>query len=294
MRWALVLSGGGSRGFAHIGLIEELERRGVPAPSLVAGTSMGAIIGALYASGWDAQRMEQYVLGFKLTSLLENPAFRLPDFALSRLLQAGTALGALSKGRSLDSGKQTDAEFRKLFGSDTLIENLKLPFACVAADLASGRQVIQDSGPLARAVRASSAYPAVFAPVERDGMLLVDGGILNNVPVDLAYARGIRRVLAMDVSPLKVQAPERMANGMSILMRCFDLASSAAEPKPLRGTLVLEHEDSRSVFNFDDPAKAIDVGRKTVALASDRLDAFFRPWPFNRVGRKESRRGSAQ
>lgn len=283
MKWALVLSGGGSRGFAHIGLIEELERRGVQPPSLVVGTSMGAVVGAMYALGWNSRRMENYVSAFKLTSLLENPTFRLPDFALSRLLQAGTALGALSKGRALDSGRQTLAEFKNIMGDDTRIESLPLPFACVAADLVSGRQAVLDSGPLAEAVRASAAYPAVFAPVEKDGMLLVDGGILNNLPVDVAYDRGLRRVLAMDVSPLKAMPTERMANGMSILMRCFDVASSAARPKPKRGTLVLSHLDARSVFNFDDPAGAVALGRKTVAEAARALDAFFRPWPFNRV-----------
>lgn len=283
MRWALVLSGGGARGFAHIGLIRELEKRRVPKPALVAGTSMGAIIAALYASGRNADWMENYARDFRLTKLLENPTFRLPDFALSKLLQAGTALGALSKGRALDSGRHTMEELERILGKNSMIEDLPIPFACVAADLLSGKQAVLDSGSVVKAVRASTAYPAVFAPLEYRGMLLVDGGIVNNLPLDIAYDRGIKNVLAMDVSPIKPQKSDYLANGISILMRCFDIACNAAEPKPQRGSLVLESFDRRSVFNFDEISKAIQLGQQTAIDQKKQIDYFFSRLPHRAV-----------
>ena len=251
MKWALVLSGGGARGLAHIGVLRDLERRGSPAPAFIAGASMGAIIGAMSSMGWDAARMEKYARQFKLGDFMENPAFRLPDFALSRLVQAGAALRAMLRSPGLDSGARVLAEFKRLFG-DIRIEDMPVPFACTATDLASGSTVVLDSGLLADALRASMSFPGVFAPVSHDDKLLVDGGILDNMPCDLAKARGFRRILASNVSPLEDIDPASLLNGLDVATRCFKVATrSAQQGIDAMASLTVTSFDNRATFSFE-------------------------------------------
>ncbi|OHD27356.1 MAG: hypothetical protein A2Y38_04810 [Spirochaetes bacterium GWB1_59_5] len=275
MKWALVLSGGGARGLAHIGVIKELERRGAPRPSFIAGSSMGAIIGAMYAIGWDAARMETYARAFDPRNFVDSLAFKLPDLAISRIVQAGAALGALFRGRAVDSGNKAHAELRKIYG-DMRIEDLPIPFSCTACDLASGRLIVQSAGNLADAVRASMSFPGVFAPVALDGMVLVDGGVLNNLPCDTAEARGYRRILASDVTPFREIDPATLTNGMGVLMRCFDIAAEKAQGQASRlSSLTITSFDGRAAFDFDNIASVIQLGERAAKTAGDDIDRFF-------------------
>lgn len=279
MRWALVLSGGGARGLAHIGLVRELERRAVPRPSLVAGTSMGAIVGAMYASGWDSARMSDYVGGFDFKDFVDNPSFRLPDLALSRILQAGTALGAVLKGGAVDSGRRALAELERILGRVD-IESLSTPFACVSSDLVSGRAVVHSSGPLAEAVRASISFPGVFAPVRRDGLVLVDGGVLNNMPCDVARERGYKRILASDVSPFGPAEPGSLDKAMGLLLRCFDVSAEKAQSSTAElAELVVTVRSDRAAFDFDDPLSVVALGERAARESSRELDRFFARGP---------------
>jgi len=296
MRWALVLSGGGSRGLAHIGVLKALERRGFPPPSFIAGTSMGAIIGAMYANGWDAAGLESYALRFDLSDYLDNPAFKLPDAKLSRFVQAGSVLGSLIRGHSLDSGTRALAEFERLFG-ETMIEDLMVPFACVATDIASGQAVIQDRGSVASALRASMSFPGVFEPVRRGSAVLIDGGILDNLPCDIAAARGFTRILASDVSPFQRVDPSQLSNSMAILYRCFDVASEKAQ-KALGGVaeLTITSYDGRSVFQFEDIPSLIQLGERSADAAGVELGRFFErspAWLFDRIRRIVARKKPA-
>lgn len=156
----LVLSGGGARGIAHIGVIEELERRGYEIAS-VTGTSMGALVGGVYAD--DAiEAFKEWML-----SLDRRKVFSLVDFTLSR--------SGLVKG---------DKVFNKMkdFIPDTPIEDLKIPYAAVAVDLINNREVVFREGSLFDAIRASVSIPSVLTPVKTGDGLLVDGGVLNNIP----------------------------------------------------------------------------------------------------------------
>jgi NTE family protein len=275
MKWALVLSGGGARGLAHIGVLKALERRGVPRPSFIAGTSMGAILGAMYANGWDAAGLESYALRFELGDYLDNPAFKLPDKRISRFVQAGSALGSLIRGHSLDSGAKALAEFERLFG-DTVIEDLPVPFACVAADLATGRAVQQDKGSVAEALRASMSFPGVFEPVKRGSALLVDGGILDNLPCDVAVQRGFTRILASDVSPFQRAEPSHLSNSMAVLYRCFDVAAESAQKAHAgRADLTITSYDGRSPFQFENIPSLIQLGERSAEAVGAGLDRFF-------------------
>ena len=166
-RVALVLGGGGARGIAHIGAIGELERRGFEIAA-VAGTSMGALVGGMYAAG-HLEPFREW-----MCALDRYKVFSLVDFAFS------------SEG--LVKGDRVIAAMKELV-PDVRIERMPLPFAAVAADLLTGREVVLDSGGLYDAIRASISIPSVFRPVRRDGMVLIDGGTVNPLPLNMCGAR---------------------------------------------------------------------------------------------------------
>lgn len=159
---ALVLSGGGARGFAHIGVIEELEKRGYEITS-IAGTSMGSMVGGVYALG----KMEEFKKW--AYSMDKLKVFSMVDFTLSKQ--------GLIKG---------DKVLKKMkdFIPDTSIEDLKIPYAAVAVDLIKREEVVFKEGSLYHAIRASIAIPSVLTPVKDEDTLLVDGGVMNNIPIN--------------------------------------------------------------------------------------------------------------
>jgi NTE family protein len=177
---ALVLGGGAARGFAHVGVIRVLEREKIPI-DMVIGTSVGSLIGAIYAND-----LNSFELEWTAFSLEKDDVF---DYAL---MSAFTGMGPV-KGDKLE-------EFVKKKIPVANIENLKLPYAAVATDLNRGTRVVLDRGSVARAVRASSAIPGVFSPVEYQGRLLVDGGVVDNIPISVARAKGADIVIAVDIS----------------------------------------------------------------------------------------------
>jgi hypothetical protein len=216
MKWALVLSGGGARGLAHIGVIKELERLGVPSPSLVAGTSMGAIIGALYASGWDAARLEAYARDFDIRDHIENPAFRLPDFAPLRILRAGSAMSGLLGSLALDTGTKASEELSRLLG-ELHIEDMPIPFACAATDLLSGNRVVLDSGPAVMAIRASMSFPGLFTPVWMDNMCWWTGAS----PTISPWISQLKRVLTISW-PAMFPGSDRKSRNIPYRAICAD------------------------------------------------------------------------
>ncbi|MCK4288409.1 MAG: patatin-like phospholipase family protein [Bacteroidales bacterium] len=159
---SLVLSSGGARGVAHIGVIEELEKQGYEIKS-VAGTSMGALIGGIYASG----KLEEYKDW--ICSLDKLDVFKLIDFTFSA--------------NGLVKGDRVFKEMHK-FIPDVNIEDLQIPFAAVATDIVNEKEIVFTKGSLFDAVRASIAIPTIFTPKHKDGLQLVDGGILNPIPVN--------------------------------------------------------------------------------------------------------------
>lgn len=177
---ALVLGGGAARGFAHIGVIRALEQEQIPIDMIV-GTSVGSLIGAVYAA--DANSFELEWSAFELTK---------DDLLDYGLFSAVTGMG-------LAKGERLEAFVKKKVKAEN-IEQMKIPFAAVAVDLNRGTEVVIDSGPVAKAVRASSAIPGVFQPVSHMGKLLVDGGVIDNIPVSVAKARGADIVIAVDIS----------------------------------------------------------------------------------------------
>jgi len=174
----LVLGGGGARGFAHIGVVKALGEAGVPFDFL-GGVSMGAIIAAGLAAEWGIEELTERMRAAFVTS---NP---LSDYTLPLI--------------ALVRGKQVSALLRGNFG-ETRIEELAKPFFCVSSDLTSGRIHVHRSGLVWRTLRASSALPGILPPVTHRGHLLVDGGVMNNLPVDVMRERNVGPLIASDVT----------------------------------------------------------------------------------------------
>ncbi|MEI8047675.1 MAG: patatin-like phospholipase family protein [Bacteroidota bacterium] len=162
---ALVLSSGGARGVAHIGVIEELIKSGYNITS-VAGASMGAMVGGMYARGI-LPGFTEWLLGFTKMDVI-------------KFMDITTDHGGMIKGEKILKALGE-------FIGDANIEDLAIPYACVAADLIGRKEVVFTQGSLLQAVRASSSIPTVFMPVKIDGMMLVDGGVLNPLPLDLVH-----------------------------------------------------------------------------------------------------------
>jgi NTE family protein len=221
----LVLAGGGARGFAHIGIIKALQEAGVPFDQL-GGTSMGAIIAAGLAYEWN---VEELTARMRAVFVDDNP---LSDFTLPLI--------------ALVRGKKVSARLREHFG-DTCIEELPLPFFCVSSDLTTGRIHEHRAGEVWRSLRASVALPGILPPVTHHGHLLVDGGVMNNLPVDVmrGHGQGAGPIIACDVTgeiDLQAQDPrygerpwwwllgQRMRGNpsiVSILMRSGTVGSEA-------------------------------------------------------------------
>src|SRR6201996_3590866 len=224
-RICLVLSGGGARGIAHIGVLKMLEQLKIPI-DCIAGTSMGAVVGGLYASGMTAAQIETTMrsvdwqeafrdapprrdLGFRRKQDDRNFLVRLPLGLKHRQI-------LLPKG--FIQGQKLQETLRQLtlpFGENTDFDKMPTPFRAVATDLVNGSAVLLDQGDLAIAMRASISAPGVFAPVETQGRLLVDGGLAENLPVDVAREMHPDVLIVSDVSfPLLPR--DRLDSALSI------------------------------------------------------------------------------
>jgi NTE family protein len=187
----LALGSGAARGLAHIGVLDVLEREGIPI-DIIAGTSAGAVIGAIYASRQDAARIkrEALAISWKRRAALVDPS--LPRSGLIK-------------------GKRIESLFTRYIGGNLDFSELKLPFACVATDIDTGEEIIIKEGPVVKALRASISIPAVFTVAEREGRYLVDGGLTTPVPVKVVKDMGADFVIAVNVTPQVVERNIKMS-----------------------------------------------------------------------------------
>lgn len=206
---ALVLGGGGARGAAHIGVLKVLEELYIPVDYVV-GTSMGAIVGGLYASGMSPQEIDCQMRAMNWDDLFhdapdrEDRTFRRKreDDYYTVKYKPGLNNGEFNLPLAIIRGQKLDLELSRLTIPIFDIKNydkLPIPYRAVATDAETGREVVMSSGDLPRSIRASMAVPAVFDPVEIDGKMLIDGGISNNVPINVAKAMGADVVIVVDV-----------------------------------------------------------------------------------------------
>jgi len=201
---AVVLSGGSAFGIAHAGVLEKIEEAGIPI-DMVLGTSMGSIVGGLYAAGYSPQAMQELISTIDWNALFMDSK-ELPQTMFERSVESMYALriGFDSKGPNIGTGLLEGQNILSFFTSRTIhmaaqpnFDAFPVPYRSVAANILSGEKVVFDHGSLAEAMRSSMSIPVVFMPYEYDGQLLVDGGVLDNLPVDVAKQMGADIVIAV-------------------------------------------------------------------------------------------------
>ncbi len=284
-RIGLVLGGGGARGAAHIGVLKELERLRIPIDA-IAGTSMGAIVGGLYATGVNAGELEQLVSSLDWSSALSDKAAREHlsfrrkqderEFPINfELGIRGTEL-LLPKG--VIQGQKLDLLLRELTlhaSHITDFDDLPIPFRAIASDIVAGEAVVMDSGDLTMAIRASMSVPGVFAPAYVDGRLLVDGGLIGNLPIDVMKEMGVDIIIAVDVE-FPLYKSEELESVLTIseqmltilirketLRQIDTLAASDILIRPELGIY--------ASANFGDITETIQPGQQAALAEADRL-----------------------
>jgi NTE family protein len=250
-RIGLALGGGAARGFAHVGVIQVLEEAGIR-PNLVAGTSAGSLVAAIYASGKTGAQLQQVAETMEEATIAD---WTLPIF--SRGLLRGEALARYVNGQV----------------SARLIENMPMPLGIVATDLNSGLDTVFQRGDTGTAVRASSAVPAVFQPVRISGREYVDGGLVSPVPVRAARKMGAELVIAVDIS----SPPDgNLAGGtLDVLLQTFSIMGKSINTFELRDADVVVRPVLTGISSADFSARrrSIEAGRQAMLLALPQLRA---------------------
>jgi len=249
LKIALVLGGGAARGFAHIGVIKALEAQGI-VPDMVVGTSAGAVVGALYASGMKGFDLQQVALGMQEETVAD---WTLPD------------RGVL-KGEALQ-------DFINQKVKNLPIQKLPRLLGVVATDLQSGEMVLFRTGNTGMAVRASSAVPGVFQPVEINGRDYVDGGLTSPVPAQSARNMGADFVIAVDIS--NVRRRDKLTGTLDVLLQTFAIMGHSISRLELEDADVVIRPRTAAVSSTDfaDRNQAILEGEKAAAAAMPELKA---------------------
>lgn len=281
----LVLAGGGARGAAHIGVLKYLEDHRIPI-DVVTGTSIGAIIGGLYASGLSAREIETLLLEMDWEQALIDDVPR-QDRSMQRKFREdrfsipgtpGYQAGALKIPSGAIQGQNVILALQAMtahVAHITDFDALPRPFKAVATDIVTGEMVVLEQGNLAVALRASMGVPAIFAPIEIDGRLLVDGGITNNLPVGLAQEMGAEVLIVVDItSPMLPR--EDLGNLLTItdqLTRLLVVNNTKAQKARLneRDILLIPDLEAFSAVSFSTAAVAIKVGEETIAAQQQAL-----------------------
>ncbi|WP_338469928.1 patatin-like phospholipase family protein [Niallia sp. XMNu-256] len=193
----LALGSGGARGFAHLGIIKVLVENKIPI-DYIAGSSMGSLVACFYASGLDLNRLYKLATSFKRKYYLDLTVPRMGFVAGKRI-----------------------KDLIRLFTKGKQLEELNIPVAVVATDLMKGEKIVFTEGPIAEAVRSSISIPGIFVPEKKDGRLLVDGGVIDRVPVSVVKEMGADLVIAVDVSRVKRDA--EISNIYDVIMQSLDI-----------------------------------------------------------------------
>ena len=238
----LALGGGGAKGMAHLGILRVLEKEGIPISS-IAGTSIGALVGSAYALEsnvelWITRFLDYFrSIGFKQFG--EESLGKKPGRLLEILEQSLVNIPSLAQ--SFFSLRRMEGILGTLLPKVN-IENLKIPFAAISCDILSGKEVVFKKGPLRMAIDASSTVPGIWPALEYEGMFLMDGGTLDNVPVDVVRELGAEKVIAVDVRP-DLRCPNIPKNRFETYIRVIDIQQYyLAQPQLDKADVVIRPE----------------------------------------------------
>lgn len=281
----LVLSGGGARGAAHIGVLQVFEELHIPV-DYIAGTSMGSIIGGLYAMGTNTQDLEKLTTKIDWKEIFSDSIPRKHQYYRRKGGKENYLLRididpqkGLTLPPGLISGKKLDLTLRSLsLGAGNDFDQFPIPYRAVAADIENGEMVVLSKGDLANSMRASMAIPGVFYPVEIDGKMLVDGGVVRNLPVDVVRAMGADVVIAVNIgTPLSTR--DKLKTFFAIAGQTNGFLTNRntdAEIRTLKEGDILITPDLGDIntASFDRMADAVVVGRKAARKAASELSRY--------------------
>lgn len=269
LKVGLVLSGGGAKGLAHIGALKVIEEAGVRI-DYIGGTSMGAIVGALYASGYSVKQLDSIFSNVNYSTIIQDEIPRNAKTFYEKLESERYALtlpfdnfevrfpSGLSKGQNLYN------LMSKLTAHVNDIDDfskLPIPFFCMATNVETGKMVVLDKGYLPSAVKASGALPSIFSPVIIDDMLLVDGGVLNNYPIDEVRAKGMDVIIGIDVQD-GLQDRSKLNSIFEILVQINTFrTANEMETKRSKTDIYIQPEvEDFTVVSYDEGRKIIETG----------------------------------
>lgn len=253
----LALGGGAARGLAHIGVLEVLEEEGIPI-DMIAGTSMGAVVGAVYAKKQDVKYMRELATAFGIRKIRYFSDFIIPRTGIIR-------------------GRRIEKELKMVIGETTEFHDLHIPFSCVAVDIDNGEEVVIKDGKVWEAVRASSSVPVIFTLRKWRGRNLVDGGLMNPVPTKTARDMGADFIISVNVLPFKSESDNRDPNIFTIMMKAFYILDSKFIESSLRGADVVIQPDVIHIAFTDFQRteecieKGVEAARKMVPEIKKKL-----------------------
>jgi NTE family protein len=281
-RVGLALSGGGARGLAHIGVLKVLDEAGVRV-DCISGTSMGSVVGALYAMGYTGAKIESLLADLDWNSLLYDRREH-PFMTMMQKQDDGrytfslpVTEGAIGLPAGIIPGQNLELLISRLTAPAHHIRDfadLPAKFVCIATDIATGEAVRLERGDLGDAVRASAALPLAFTPVRHDGRLLVDGGLVRNFPVEDARALGADFVIGVDIGATSLRTPQ-IRNFLQIFSQAlaFSDESERARQRSLCDILLTPDMADFSLLNFEDPRAIIRRGEEAARAVFHELDS---------------------
>lgn len=284
----LVLSGGGAKGFAHIGVLKIIDSLGIKIDH-VAGTSMGAIVGSLYASGYTGKQLDSIFRSLDFDKVIND---NLPRSAKTFYERDNTEKYAIALPFNkfklkLPSALSRGQNVFNLLSKLTLhvsevndFDELPIPFFCVATNIETGEEVILDSGNLPLCITASGAFPSLFQPVNIDGALLVDGGVVNNYPIEELRAKGMDIIIGVDVQD-GLASREEMTSAPDVLLQInnFRTINDMKVKSKLTDIYIKPDIKDFSVVSFSEGRKIIDNGERAARKEIERLSQL----PKNRI-----------
>lgn len=276
----LVLSGGGAKGLAHIGVLKVLEEAGIRI-DYIAGTSMGAMVGAMYAAGYSATELDSIFRQMDFDKLLQDKTERRAKSLHERYLYDRYAVSLpfnhfkVGLPRAVSKGQNVYNEFVKLLYpvSETYyFSQLPIPFLCVATDIETGKGVVLDSGFLPQALQASGSFPSLFDLVEIDGKYLTDGGIADNYPIDEIKKKGMDIIIGVDVQS-SLAKKEDISSVLSIFSQITTFPMADNMPRKIKETdiYIKPNIEGFNVISFDKGETIINNGRIAASLFLPRL-----------------------
>lgn len=250
----LALGSGGARGFAHLGVIKVLKEEGIPI-DFISGSSMGALVACFYAAGLDMDQLYKLSTAFKRKYYL--------DFTVPKM--------------GFIAGKKVK-DLIRIFTHGKMIEELNIPVAVVATDLMSGEKVVFKKGPIAEAVRASISIPGVFVPEKINGRLLVDGGVVDRIPVSVVKEMGAEFIIAVDVSHVKTNT--EITSIYDVIMQSIDIMQmELVDHRIIASDIMIrphvEKYNSRAFTNIED---IILIGEEAARKNIDKIKRTIDTW----------------